>query len=604
LLAAALFLRLWIATYNTDANDTHLEVIQRIMDTGRMPVVDDCWQCYHVKGFHYPAAVALARLAIHDPITQLLVLQYGNVLLGMLTLLLIWAWLSRSALAEGWKLLLFALFALNPRLAAINTQVTNDSLVIFAATACFFLYARFLERGGFGSLWAALLLCGLALATKASGIVVAALLLGHLLLLGLHNLRGLGARAGPVAVTVLLIAGLAAAVPYSGYLQNYRQAGTPLANNIEKFPFPNWTQDKRWSNAGTTSIVNTYLTFRWPGLVAYPFATNGPALYPEHRTSHWAQVYARHSFARFERWPPSWSTSGWWTMRVGQAAMVLGLVPLALLLIGIGALTRRAAGAAARARSLRPVITDPEVFLGLSFLAMVAMSLKLSIDYQTWKIMKAIYMYPGLIGAAVLTALGLAAVLPRLGAAGRWTAGALLAALAAVHTADLAILATDLQARYPERVQALAAYAPDPAEDPGQVRLDELAPASVNQPAGGPGINASFSGAELTGGHRKYRYGFGTHALSRIAFDLDGEYRTFETRMALADEAASADGVVFEIIGDDELLYRGPRLVEHQVDHARVDVEGVERLTLRVQPLGNSQGDLANWLNPVLTRAQ
>ena len=51
-MALALALRLWVGAYNTEANDTHLEVIQIIMNTGELPVVDECWQCYHVKAFH------------------------------------------------------------------------------------------------------------------------------------------------------------------------------------------------------------------------------------------------------------------------------------------------------------------------------------------------------------------------------------------------------------------------------------------------------------------------------------------------------------------------------------------------------------------------
>lgn len=597
----AVVMRLWLAAYNADANDSHLEVIHRIMITGELPVAGDCWQCYQAKAFHYPAAVLLARLSIGNPIDQLQLLQYLNVALSVGTLGLLWVWLRERDLAGEWKLALFALIALNPRLAAINIQVTNDTLVIFAATACFFCYARFLDNKRFAYLWSALVFCGLAVAAKASGIVVAILIFAHLLVLGSLNPSKLGRLKGRITATLLVAVVVFTPVPFSGYAQNYEAEGTPLANNIPKFPFPNWIEDKRWSKAGTTSIVNTYFTFRWLDLVQYPYVISGPVLYPEHRTSHWAQVYGRHMFSRFEHWPESWTTNGYWATRVGQASMILGLVPLGLLLAGIASLGIALAARARSVRGLRSLATDAEVFLAAAFAIMIAMSLKLSLDFQTYRIMKAIYIYPGLIGALALSARGAAAVLRSVPGWGRRFVHRLIVALLAVHVLDLAILGTDLQDRHAEQVQRLAAFEPPVATAPNQVRLDQL------QPSVGPGsrpvrMNESFSGADLTGGYRKFRHGLGTHALSLVAFDIGREYGKFEVSMALADEAYSTDGVQFEIWGDERLLYRSPKIIDHDLEKAAVDVSGVATLALKVQPLGSSHGDLANWLQPVLTR--
>lgn len=600
ILLLAVALRLWIATYNTDANDSHLEVIQRIMMHGALPTAGDCWQCYHVKAFHYPAAVLLARLSIDNPLDQLLLLQYGNVVLGVVTLLLLWSWLNRRSLADRWKLILFAVVSLNPRFAAINTQVTNDSLVIFAATACFLCYAGFLDSKRFAYLWGALVFCALALATKASGIVVAVLIFGHLLVLALVHIRRLPRMKPEIAKTVLVVFIAFAPVPFSGYMQNYSQEGSPLASNIERLPVPDWSEDNWWSKAGTTSIVNTYFTFRWPELVAYPYIIKGPVLYPKHRTNHWAQIYGRHAFSRFTRWPASWATNGYWTTRVGQASMVLGLAPLALLVVGIGSLLLAAAGTVRTSRSVKPLVTDPEIFLASTFAIMIAMSLMLSLDFQTYRIMKAIYLYPGLIGALALLARGAAAVLWKLPAGGAGFLRHLLVCLVAVHVLDLAILGTDLHTRYSERVLRLATPEPPPDLGPGRVRLDKLEPA-VEQVSGTVRTNESFSGLDLTGGYRKFRFGFGTHALSFMAFKLDKEYASFETSMALADESHSSDGVQFEIWGDSRLLYRSPKMIDHQLATVAVAVSGVDILALKVQPLGSSYGDHANWLHPVLT---
>lgn len=596
ILILAVGLRVWIATYNTDANDNHLEVIERIKATGEMPVVDDCWQCYHVKAYHYPAAVALARLNIDNPLEQLRVLQYGNVLMGLLTLMLLWAWLRREEIGDKWKLTLFALIALNPRFAAINAEVTNDSLVILAATACFFCYARFLATRRFVLLWAALLLAGLAAATKASGLVVVILVFGHLALYAAMSYRHLGRLKKQFVVFALVLAVIGVVVPYAGYVQNAREAGAPLANNIEKFPFPNWIEEKRWSQAGTISIVDSYLTFPWTGLVAYPFINKSPILYPEHRTSHWAQLYGRHAFSRFERWPAAWTTNAYWTARVGQAAMILSLAPLGLLIAGLLSLTGDVIRRLQPWARLKGLIKDPGVFVAMTAVAMIAMSLKLSLDFQTFGIMKAIYIYPGLIGILALLVRGGFLLRRRIGP--RLLSGlrGLVIVLLGVHIADLAILATDLHAGYGAQVQKLATF--EPARVAGnQGRLTEL-----GQRPEGARVNQGFSGLALTGGYRKYRFGYGVRAPSALSFRLNKQFTYFETRMALADEANSSDGVAFEIWGDGRRLYRSPMLLDHQVDYVKLDVSGVTELGLKIQPLGSSYGDLANWLHPVLTR--
>lgn len=604
ILALAVVLRVWIGTYSTDANDSHLHVIHKIMATGELPAVDDCWQCYHAKGFHYPAAVALARLNIHNPIDQLRLLHYANIALGIASLLLLWAWLRRRALDEHWKLALFALFALNPRFAAINAQVTNDSLVIFAATACFFFYAGFLESRRFLKLWLTVIFGALAVAAKASGIVVVLLVAIHLLVFAALHFRRLPRLKTQIAAFVLLVGAAGVLVPYAGYVQNAEQAGKALVNNIPKPPPLSWSEDTHWNQAGATSVVSSYLSFPWLSLVDYPYINNSVDEvnpYPVHRTNHWTQLYGRHLFSRYDRWPSPWATNGYWTTRAGQAAMALGLVPLGLVLAGLGCLAVSVLRGLRSGAAFRRLVADPEVFVAMTAVGLLALSLKLSLDFQTYGIMKAIYLYPAFIGILALMVRGTGVVRRLVPPGAGRVIHRLAIALVVVHVVDLAILGTDLQARYPERVQQLADY--EPLElAPGQVRLDRLVPANLVEQDGRMAVNRSFSGAALTGGYRKYRFGFGTRAPASLIFALNGDYERFETAMALADEADGGDGVQFEIRGDSRLLYRGPMLIDGEVDRVSVDVSGVDLMRLRVWHLGNRRGDLANWLHPVLTR--
>lgn len=600
ILSVSIILRLWIATYNTDSNDNHLEVIEKIMD-GVFPVVGDCWQCYHVKAYHFVAAMLLDWVSINHPLNQIRFLQYGNVLLGIATILLLWAWLQPLTINHKWKLTLFALVALNPRLAAINSQLTNDSLIIFTATACFFSYARFLDTRRFGYLWIALIFSGLAAASKASGLVVVIVLFGHLLLLTVSRPKQVLQLKKQLVLSIVVSFLAFSWVPYSGYMQNAEKAGTPLANNIKKFPFPNWHTDKRWSAAGTTSIVNTYFTFRWLGLIKYPYINKGRSLYPEHRTNHWAQIYARNVFSRFDRWPEPWSTNGYWTTKVGQAAITLGIISLGVFLTGLALFAFDVINRSRSISSIRQLTVDSRVFLAGAGLAMIAMSLKLSLDFQTYAIMKAIYIYPGIIGILALLVYGISFITKKLKTSLQNGIQLGLICLILFHFLDLAILGTDLQAKYTQQLHEDETFEALSLK-PNQVRLDEVHVNKITQRTGNVQINKSYSNLHLTGGYKKFRYGFGAHAISTMEFSLNRKYKFFETSMALADESYSSDGVRFEIWGDGRMLYRGPRMIDHQLESVRVNVSKVDDLTLKVQPLGSSYGDHANWLHPILTK--
>lgn len=99
-----------------------------------------------------------------------------------------------------------------------------------------------------------------------------------------------------------------------------------------------------------------------------------------------------------------------------------------------------------------------------------------------------------------------------------------------------------------------------------------------------------------------YKKGLGTHAKSRIVYDIGKRFTRFTTDMGIDTEAGPQASVVFEIYGDNTLLYRSPvvKRFDYPV-HADVPVVGVKNLTLIVDDAGNGNfDDHADWLNPLL----
>jgi len=93
---------------------------------------------------------------------------------------------------------------------------------------------------------------------------------------------------------------------------------------------------------------------------------------------------------------------------------------------------------------------------------------------------------------------------------------------------------------------------------------------------------------------RRFRKGIGTHAPSEIVYRLDGRYARLLAQVGGAEASGS---VVFEVYGDDNLLFRS-RVMRGLQGAEAVDVPltGVQRLRLVVTDAGDGIiADMANW---------
>ncbi|MEU9289102.1 NPCBM/NEW2 domain-containing protein [Streptomyces sp. NPDC048275] len=116
------------------------------------------------------------------------------------------------------------------------------------------------------------------------------------------------------------------------------------------------------------------------------------------------------------------------------------------------------------------------------------------------------------------------------------------------------------------------------------------------------GESARGDGGPLRIRGTAYDKGLGMHATAEVSVDIRGAYDRFRADVGVDDEVGGAATVVFEVLGDGQLLARTE--VMTPADAARaldVDVRGVQRLTLRVTDGGDGINfDHADWADAQL----
>jgi len=100
-----------------------------------------------------------------------------------------------------------------------------------------------------------------------------------------------------------------------------------------------------------------------------------------------------------------------------------------------------------------------------------------------------------------------------------------------------------------------------------------------------------------------YEKGLGTHAHSTIIYDIGKHFTQFATDMGIDTEAGPKASVIFELYGDNTLLFRSPVMKRYENPiHTAISVAGVSQLKLIVTDAGDGNiDDHADWLHPILT---
>ncbi len=133
------------------------------------------------------------------------------------------------------------------------------------------------------------------------------------------------------------------------------------------------------------------------------------------------------------------------------------------------------------------------------------------------------------------------------------------------------------------------------------VWLDSLNLANASQGWGDPHANKSVEGHPLTIGGKTFEHGFGTHADSVLAINLDGAAQKFSASVGVDDEVNHnpASSVTFIVRGDGKVLWdSGLMKAGDAAKEVDVDLSGVKKLSLEVTDGDNGiDYDHADWAN-------
>lgn len=145
----------------------------------------------------------------------------------------------------------------------------------------------------------------------------------------------------------------------------------------------------------------------------------------------------------------------------------------------------------------------------------------------------------------------------------------------------------------------------------GSVSLTSYHPVIQQQDYSAVQINKSVNSASgwkewsrLSSSYFYYRKGFGTHANSRLVFDISRFYKSFSVDYGIDTEAPTFASVVFQIVGDGKKLFESKKMGRFDLpEHADIDITGVKNLELIVNDAGDGiNSDHADWYNPVLLK--
>jgi len=110
-------------------------------------------------------------------------------------------------------------------------------------------------------------------------------------------------------------------------------------------------------------------------------------------------------------------------------------------------------------------------------------------------------------------------------------------------------------------------------------------------------------GGPLRLADRRYERGLGVQAYSRLEFAIGRRWRTFFARCGIDDAAGTEGEALFRVWGDGNVLAEVRRKRGDPPALLGLDVEGVERLVLEVDPAGSYASDFCDWADARLFNA-
>lgn len=394
-------IRTELALYNRQANDPHLTVVRFIMRQGELPQKEDCWECFQPKlpySFWARLFFYLQLVEGKDAEAQKILVQLFNVTTGVATLLLVWLFLLRQHyLLDITKIIIFSLLAFNPQFIGINIQATNDSLLILLCTLAIYSAHRFLLHYRFIDYLIIIGSSVLALLTKTNGWVIVIAITISTLIFSFFRRENMSRFFFAAIAYPILVAAFVTLSPLSQYIDNYRSQGIPILLNIDPFAPPHLFEKSHIPFAGILSIQDGFLTFKFMDLLKNPITPLQETVADSsHRTSFWTRLYGSTNSVHFENYPPGWRTPEreyFWIYRV---IFILALLPTLFFLAGIF----REIFEFAKGLFFKDPERLQQVQYGMFALLIIgylSFAVLYAFQYRTYNVMKAIFIYPGIL---------------------------------------------------------------------------------------------------------------------------------------------------------------------------------------------------------------
>ena len=131
----------------------------------------------------------------------------------------------------------------------------------------------------------------------------------------------------------------------------------------------------------------------------------------------------------------------------------------------------------------------------------------------------------------------------------------------------------------------------------GQLYLSQLIPAAAEQGWGDLQTNSTVEQRRIQMLGRRYRYGLGTHAPSRLLFDIPAGYAFFEATVGVDDETGGDGSIVARIALDGQRVFTSPILTgTSEPAVVRMPLSGARQILLEADPTDDgNRFDHVNW---------
>jgi hypothetical protein len=125
--------------------------------------------------------------------------------------------------------------------------------------------------------------------------------------------------------------------------------------------------------------------------------------------------------------------------------------------------------------------------------------------------------------------------------------------------------------------------------------LQDSKPDTWEQVWGEPQMGRTVEHGTMKIDKRVFEFGIGSHAASKLVWNLNGAYNKFHSFIGLDDESACGNGAIWVVKGDGNQIYRSRVLASNELDSISVDIRGVKVLELETLDNGDKDCDHANW---------